>query len=241
VLVEPRLKALGFSSRNKHTVDCFQLLLSSSTCALTPWFGNNSQRLLAAGGDGNGGGDNNNSTNGGGGGGGPDVSGVVDPADVQGRGAACASCGEHADAVGWFTHGLALLGSAAAAAAGVETKSIGSSTMMMKSQLQLRLHVSRAEERQHLGLLRPAIDDYTAALGLLTQGGGGEEGEKQSGLGHEPDDSRGDGDDGNNGGDGDGAAATTITLDTSAVMLARGRCQLQLEDYAAAREAGPGE
>jgi hypothetical protein len=60
--------------------------------------------------------------------------------------------GEHADAVAWFTRGLELTS---------------------ESNSSVRLHVARARARQHLGSLRDAVDDYTAALELLQSNEGG--------------------------------------------------------------------
>jgi hypothetical protein len=109
-----------------------------------------------------------------------------------------------------------------------------------KSTIVAGLHVMRAEARQHLGALKAAVEDYCAALGLLTpdtgtQGsgevervqGGDEQGDRgvTSSVGdlHVDDNANGDG--GGGGG-----------IEVSAMTLARGRCKLELEDYAGARE-----
>ena len=170
--------------------------------AQLPWFGDNHQkRLVAATSDRDSAGGLQASLDGEDGLG---VSRVEDAAEAQTRGGACVVCGEHSDAVRWFTRGLELAHVSAAVAA--------------------RLYVSRAWARQHLGLLRDAVDDYTAALSALcfsveaveAQGDGALNGVANC-----------DGLDGLDASEGPDVSGTT---------LARGRCRLQLEDYAAACE-----
>ena len=129
---------------------------------------------------------------------GVDVSGVKDAATAQATGLACVTRGEHADAVVWFTRSLEL-------ARGVESKSAEmseSESRESKHSIIISLYASRAQARQHMGSLRDAVGDYTAALDLLLI---------------------------------DAAAAPGV-FDVSNVTLARGRCKLQLEEYAAACE-----
>lgn len=139
---------------------------------------------------------------------------VRDAAEAhRAAGAACTARGDHADAVVWFTRGLDLT-------AKQTTESSASVS---------RLYVSRARAQQHMGSLRDAIDDYTAALDLLLPPSK-----------HLPDLGESGGgcsvkDDGDVTGDQTGNK-DAAPLDVSGVTLARGRCRLQLEDYAGACE-----
>ena len=165
--------------------------------AQLPWYGNNGQKMLA---------DSDGASNGGGNGGGGyqafrsssdgcgviDVSVVTDAGKAQAMAVACMTRGEHADAVVWFTHSLQL----------------GSE----ESRAFISVYASRAQARQQLGLLRDAIEDYTAVLDLLDAhyDDRGDEKDKDSVAGE--------------------------VIDVSNMTMARGRCRLQLEDYTAACE-----